>query len=116
MQQKSLKVQSASRRISPTQTVIKLEAEIRRNQWRIERLHDKNHLISQRITQIEQQHHQLIASDSASGNPRESRSRKLPLKRPQLSKTWLSIGVLSLCLIVSCGVIGFAVARLVSPK
>ncbi len=112
MQQKSPKVQALSRRSSPAQAVIKLEAEIRRNQWRIGQLHTKNDKLNQQIIDIEQQHrppHPNRTSQSV-------KSRQPPAKRPQLSKTWLSIGVLSLCLIVSCGVIGFAIARLFSVK
>ena len=92
------------------QAVINLEAEIRRNQWRIEQLHAKNDRLNQQIIDIEH-HRQPLARP-----PQAVKSRQPSAKRPQLSKTWLSIGVLSICLIVSCGIIGFAIARLFSVK
>jgi TolA-binding protein len=113
-------MQASPKPRTPIQTSPKLEAEIRHNQRRIERLRQRNASLTQQLKEIAPQsdryHRQAIASDAASTVTRTAKSRQIKPKRRQLSKQWLSIGIVLLCLIFCCGVIGFAVTRLIAVR
>jgi TolA-binding protein len=108
-------VQALPKQIIPAQTIAKLETEIRRNQGRIERLRHRNAQLTQRLEQIALQSSLPQPTHRvASATPRTTKYRPLQAKRRQLSRQWLSIAVVLLCMVICCGFIGFAVARLIA--
>ncbi len=131
-------MQTSPKRSSPSHLIPKLEAEIRHNQRRIERLRQRNAQLTQRLEQIEPKYQPLpqqkplcvgdslplvtgrhfvngtrIAARAAATATRTAKSRPLRTKPLQLSRSLPAIGMLCLCLTICCGVIGFAAARLI---
>lgn len=109
-------VQALPKQISD-QTIAKLEAEIRQNQGRIERLQHRNARLMQRLEQIgTQSARQPSTTRVAPTATRKRRSRPLQSDRRKLSRQWLSIYLILMCMIICCGIIGFAVARLIAVR
>ncbi len=118
-------MQAPSHHSNPISTITELEAEIRHNQQRINRLQQRNDRLTQKLAQIDvpdprlrqQPDRRQSASRSVSSAPRTRKFRHpQPKKRPQLSRRWLSIGIIALCLAFTCATIGFAITRLVSVR
>jgi septal ring factor EnvC (AmiA/AmiB activator) len=117
-------MQAPSTRSTPISTIAELEAEIRHNQQRIHRLQQRNDRLTQQLAQSDaldprlrqQQYHRQSAPRSGSASTRTRQSRQPQPKRHQLSRKWLSIGVVALCLAFTCAIIGFAITRLVSVR
>lgn len=84
------------------QNVIKIKAEIHQNREEIDLLQQRN----------DQLHRQL-------GEPRQTnrtRSRQSRSKLDRTPKRWLSITLIAICLAIVCGIIGFAVTKLMTVK
>ncbi len=118
-------MQAPSNHSNPISTITELEAEIRHNQQRINRLQQRNDRLNQQLAQIDASYLRLRQQpDRRQSLPRSvssaPRARKLrhpqPKKRPQLSRQWLSIGMVALCFALTCAIIGFAITRLVSVR
>jgi TolA-binding protein len=118
-------MQAHSNHSTPISTITELEAEIRHNQQRINRLQQRNDRLIQKLAQIDApdprlrqpQYRQQSAPRSVSAVPRTTKFRRpQSKKRPQLSRKWLSIGIIALCLAFTCATIGFAITRLVSVR
>jgi uncharacterized coiled-coil protein SlyX len=117
-------MQAPSNHSTPISTITELEAEIRHNQQRINRLQQRNDRLIQKLAQIDasdlplhqQPDHHQSAPRSVSSAPRTRQFRHPQPKRRQLSRKWLSIGIVALCLALTCAIIGFAITRLVSVR
>lgn len=84
------------------QNVIKIKAEIDQNQQEIDRLQQRNNRLTRQL-----------------GEPRQNqttRSRQSRPKHNQTSRTWLSIILIAICLAIVCGIIGFAITKLITVK
>jgi septal ring factor EnvC (AmiA/AmiB activator) len=118
-------MQASSNHSNLISTITELEAEIRHNQQRINRLQQRNDRLTQKLAQIDapdprfrqQQDRPQSAPRSVSSAPRTRKfHHPQPKKRPQISRQWLSIGMIALCLAFTCATIGFAITRLVSMR
>jgi hypothetical protein len=109
-------MQAQSKHSPPIQTVAKLEAELRQNQRRINRLQHRNAHLTQQLAEIDYQYHRQPAYRHAATATRTPKSRPLQPNRDPLSGKWLSIGIIALCLALTCAIIGFAITRLVSVR
>ena len=109
-------MQAQSKHSPPIQTVPKLEAEIRQNQRRIDRLQQRNAQLARQLAEIDQQYYRQPAHHAEFTTIRTPKSRPIQPNRPQLSRKWLSIGIVALCLALTCAIIGFAITRLVSVR
>jgi cation transport ATPase len=111
-------VSAETRNLSLGRTVAKLESELRRNQRRIEQLHQRNAQISQKVAEIAHQPYRQPRQQQAviPSATRTPASRQRQSQRSQKSRTWLSIVIIFLCIIVICGTIGFALTRLIAVR
>jgi uncharacterized coiled-coil protein SlyX len=109
-------MQAPSNHSTPISTITELEAEIRHNQQRINRLQQRNNRLTQKLAQIDAANPRLTQKRSASSASRTREFRNPQPKPRQLSRKWLSIGIISLCLALTCAIIGFAITRLVSVR
>jgi septal ring factor EnvC (AmiA/AmiB activator) len=117
-------MQAHSNHSNPISTITELEAEIRHNQQRINRLQQRNDRLIQKLAQIDapdpklrhQQDRRQSAPRTVSSASRTRKFHHPQPKRRQLSRQWLSIGVIALCLAFTCATIGFAITRLVSVR
>jgi septal ring factor EnvC (AmiA/AmiB activator) len=117
-------MQATSNHSNPISTITALEAEIRHNQQRINRLQQRNDRLIHKLAQIDtsaprfrqQQYNRQSAPRSVSFAPRTRKSRQPKPKSRQLSRQWLSIGIIAICLALTCAIIGFAITRLVSVR
>jgi septal ring factor EnvC (AmiA/AmiB activator) len=117
-------MQAPSHHSNSISTITELEAEIRHNQQRINRLQQRNDRLIQKLAQIDvpdprlrqQQDRQSAAPRSVSSAPRTRKFHHPQPNRRQLSRKWLSIGIVALCLALTCAIIGFAITRLVSVR
>jgi septal ring factor EnvC (AmiA/AmiB activator) len=117
-------MQASSNHSNPISTTTELEAEIRHNQQRINRLQQRNDRLIQKLAQIDapdprfrqQQSRRQSAPRSVASAPKTRKSRHPQPKSRQLSRQWLSIGMVALCFALTCAIIGFAITRLVSVR
>ena len=80
------------------QNFSKIKAEIHQNQQEIDRLQQRNDRLTRQLRETKQ--------------TRATRSRQ----SDRTFRTWLSITLIAICLAIVCGIIGFAVTKLITVK